>query len=82
MKTEVIRDGHIGEWFAPYIENADCTSLNEEEVQRFNEWYSANVPQGCLLSVDYSEEPSFSEDEITKELGSVYPYAVIRFIQD
>lgn len=77
MQATVIREGFIGEWFAPLIENADPTGLDEEDLEQFTNW-EASLPEGHL-SINYDDDPSFGIDEVTGQLGVVYPYAIIQF---
>lgn len=77
MQTTVVKEGFIGEWFAPLIENADPTGMSDEDIEQFTNW-EASLPGGHL-SINYEDEPSFGIDEITGQLGEVYPYQIIRF---
>lgn len=77
MQATVIREGFVGEWFAPYVENADPTGLNDEDIEQFDAW-GTNLPEGSL-SIQYDDDPSFGIDEVTGQLGLVYPYQIIQF---
>lgn len=77
MQTTIVKEGFIGEWFSPLIENADPTGLDEEDLEQFTNW-EASLPEGSL-SIQYDDDPSFGIDEVTGQLGLVYPYQIIRF---
>lgn len=77
MQTTVVKEGFIGEWFAPLIENADPTGMSDEDIEQLDAW-KASLPYGNL-SINYEDDPSFGIDEITGQLGEVYPYQIIMF---
>lgn len=82
MKVVDIKEGFMLEWFAPYLVNNDPTGMTDEEINQFDAWYKENVPYGCEVILITDDEPEFNTDDVTGELGNVYPYKIVRFIRD
>lgn len=82
MRLVELENGHICQWYVPYLVNSDSSGMEEWEIRTVNKWYDAiqkrhpNVSLYIDYIVDDDHEPYFGRDAVSGLMAEVVDYTV------
>lgn len=82
MRLVELEDGHICQWYIPYLIYSDPSGMEEWEVKLVDKWYDAiqkrHPNENIYIDyiVDEEHEAYFGRDAVSGLMADVYDYKV------